>query len=202
MILKHKKLSTLLIILLCSLTGFKSEVNDGIVNYFGIPETLTFNDMAFKLSWSSHPNTSYYKQEYLPQGDDADHFNDMVLIDFIQTDLSVRKVASAQVNKIKERQKTDQVCNYKFSENPDGSEFILHFLMSDGTADKVALVEWNAYHYKPYTDKASHKGVLLFGFSHRAYTNKIIPFLNSLTDYMDVHLNALVKYPVPEIQIK
>jgi hypothetical protein len=73
--------------------------------------------------------------------------------------------------------------------------------MSEGSGDKLDIVEWNAYRYKPYTDKAGHKGVLLFGISHRAYIEEIIPFLKSLKEYKSGQMRGLIAYPMPEIQL-
>jgi hypothetical protein len=197
-----KNISSLLIILFIALTGFKTTLDDEPVNYYGIPENISFNKTDFTLSWSSHPNDNYYKQEYLPKGDIAEHFHDMVLIDFIITDLSAKDAAGAQIVTINERKKTDAVCNYEVFKNPDGKEYILNFIMSERNGDKVNLVEWSAYHYKPYTDKAGHKGVQLFGISHRAYGDDVMPFLKSLKNYKNEQVNKLVAYPVPEIQLK
>lgn len=196
------KLTTPLIMLLIILTGFKSVVHDEVINYYGIPEVISFNKTDFSLSWSSHPNDNYYKQEYLPQGDIADRFHDMLLIDFIITDLPAETAAKTQVGNLIERKKTDALCNYQLAKSPDGNEYILDFVMSEGSGDKLDVVEWNGYHYKPYTDKAGHKGVLLFGISHRVYTDEIIPFLKSLRKYKGEQLNKLIAYPIPEIQVK
>lgn len=171
-------------------------------NYYNTPETITFNNVDYTLSWSSHPDTRYYKHEYLPKGETSEHFNTMLMLEFIQGDLSAKDAAQAQVKELIKRKKTDPVCNYDIVENPDGQEFILDFLISYGKADKVRLVEWNAYHYKAYTDKAGHKGVVMFALSHRTYADDISPFLKSFHDYRQVNKNALVEFPIPEIQIK
>ena len=197
-----KNISSLLIILFIALTGFKSVVHHEVINYYGIPEVISFDKTDFTLSWSSHPNNNYYKQEYLPKGDIADSFHDMLLIDFIITDLSAKDAAGAQIGTINERKKTDAVCNYEVFKSPDGKEYILNFIMSESNGDKLNLVEWSAYHYKPYTDKAGHKGVQLLGISHRAYGDDAIPFLKSLKNYKNEQVNKLVFYPIPEIQLK
>ncbi|MDB5123393.1 MAG: hypothetical protein JWP94_1522 [Mucilaginibacter sp.] len=185
---------------LLTLTGFSAKVNDGVVNYFDIPETISFNKLDYKLAWSSHPNTIYYKQEYVPAGDTVTRFQDMIMIDFIQIGLPVKAAVEAQVKTIIERKKTDKVCNYQVLKKSD-DDLILDFVMSDySSADNV--VEWSAYHYSQYTDKAGHKGVLLFGVSHRAYKDQIIPFMTSLLKYKTDNLKALSTFPVPEIQIK
>jgi hypothetical protein len=173
-----------------------------VTNYYGTPDVITFNNIDYNFSWSAHPDARYYKHEYLPKGEVADHFNTMLMLEFIQGDLSAKDAAQAQIKELIKRKKTDVVCNYDMVESPDGKEFILDFLMSDGEADKLRLVEWNAYHYKAYTDKAGHNGVVLFGLSHRAYGGDISAFLKSLHDYRQTNRNEIIKFPIPEIQIK
>lgn len=196
------KFATPLITLLVILTSFKSAVHDEVVNYYNMPTVISFDKTEFTLSWSSHPNDTYYKQEYLPKGDVADRFNDMLLIDFIITDLPAKDAVRAQINTIYERKKTDAVCNFEVVKSQDGNEYILNFIMSEGNSDTLSLVEWSAYDYKPYTDKAGHKGILLVGISHRAYGDNITPFLRSLKKYKDEQVRKLTVYPTPEIQLK
>lgn len=195
----RRYLPFVIIIIFGSLSSFVYKSDDGVVNYFGIPESLSFNNIDYKLAWSAHPNDIYYKQEYVPAGDAVEHFHDMVMIDFIQTDLPLKKAVSAQIKTIQERKKTDKVCNYQLLEK--GSEYILDFLMSEGTTT-VNTIEWNAYHYVAYTDKAGHKGILMFGVSHRCYDDQVMPFLKSLSGYRNNSLKALTVYTTPEIQIK
>ena len=175
---------------------------DDIVNYYNTPIDLAFNNLNYKLSWSAHPNASYYKQEYVAMGQTAEHFNDMILIDFLITDMDVKDVAQSQIVMLLERKKTDMVCNYQVVKNEQTGDYILDFVMSEGSGDRINIVEWNAYHYKPYTDKAGHKGVLLLGVSHRAYADDTMKFLRSLKNYRTETMKKLSVYPVPEIQVK
>jgi len=195
-----KYTKALLFISIIALTAFAPGSGDDVINYFGIQETLSFNSLDYKLAWSSHPTAIYYKHEYVPAGDTVEHFHDMVLIDFMQADISLKDAVTAEINTLKERKKTDIVCNYQLQRKTD--EYILDFIMSEGNGQKLSVVEWNAYHYGSYTDKNGHKGVLLFGVSHRAYDDQIMPFMHSLGVYRNNVLKVLSKYTIPEIQIK
>lgn len=183
-------------------TSFIRINTDEVVNYYGLPDVLIFNNQNYKLTWSSHPTDIYYKHEYIPKGEVVEHFNNMIMIDFLQTNLSAKDVMQAQVDKINERKKTDVVCNYQLIESPDGNEFILDFLMSESKNNQIDLLEWNGYHYKSYTDKLGHKGVLLFAISHRAYGDQTATMLHDLSNYRNGQIKALIAYPVPEIQLK
>ncbi len=192
---------TLMLILFVS-SSFNIVGKDDIIDYYNIPPELSFNKINYKLCWSSHPNDTYYKQEYIPQGEVVEHFNDMILIDFLNTDIPVKDAVQAQVANLIERKKTDMVCNYQLGINDKTNEYILDFVMSDVSNDHVHIVEWNGYRYKPYTDKSGHKGVLLFGVSHRAYDDKGTDFLRSLGSYRHEILQKLSMHSIPEIQLK
>jgi len=198
----NKYLNALLLLPLLVIGQLNFKPASDVVNYYGTPADITFNNTKFTLAWSSHPNDIYYKQEYVTRRDVVERYNDMVLVDFIVTDLGAKDAAQAQVNTILERKKTDQVCNYQIIKNEQTGEYILDFVMSESSDDYVNLVEWNGYHYKPYTDKAGHKGVLLFGISHRAYGDDTMGFLRNLKTYRGDVLKKLMAYPMPEIQIQ
>jgi len=197
-----KSVTYIIALLFFTLTGFTKHMPEDVVNYYDTPTTIVFDDINFKLAWSSHPNDSYYKQEYIPNGESVDHFNNMIMIDFIITDATTQTAANAQISNLIERKKTDAVCNYQVLKSPDGNDYMLDFVMSEGSGDNLDVIEWNAYHYKPYTDKAGHKGVLLFAISRRAYADKCMPFLKELRNYKTNQLNKLIRYPVPEITVK
>jgi hypothetical protein len=198
-IIKH--LPIVLIVSVAILSGFitKQDKQD-VPDYYGIP-TLSFNNLNYKLAWSAHPNDKYYKHEYVPSGEKVDHFNNMIVIDFIETEMHVKDAVAAQVNNITERKKTDAVCNYQILKKSN-DDFILDFIMSENTNRTVTIIEWNAYHYIQYTDKNGHKGILLFGISHRAYDDLATPFLKTLGTFRNNNLKALGTYNMPEIQIK
>ena len=197
--------SCFILIAFISLAGFTNKRHDEVVNYYGIPESLTFGKLTYTLSWSSHPTDVYYKHEYIPKGNSVERYKDMVMIDFTITDLSVQQAVATQIAIINERKTTDILCNYaawRNNENPDDQ--ILDFTMSEnmGTSTMLNVVEWDAYHYKVYTDKAGHRGILLFGISHRAYFDEAHDFLRSLHKYRDKNIKLLTEYVVPEIQLK
>ena len=197
----NKKLITG-VLLLSTFTSLAFKFEDDVINYFGISKDITFSNLVYKLAWSSHPNLQYYKQEYVPDGENVNRFHNMVLVDFIQRDIPVMDVVASQVNVLEKRKKTDINCRYALVNNKDSSEYILDFMMSEVSGSNINILEWNAYHYKIYTDKAGHKGVLLFGVSHRAYNEEAAPFLTELDEYRDKHRKALIKFPLPQIQLK
>lgn len=176
--------------------------NKDVINYYSSSTDLKFNNLNYSLSWSSHPNDIYYKQEYVADGQESEHYNDMMVIDFLITELTVKDVVGTQLKSLSERKQTDKICNYEVVKNQQTGEYILDFIMSEEKDDHLDITEWNAYRYKSYKDKDGHKGVLLLGVSHRAYSNETNIFLSGLKKYRFEIINKLAVYPFPEINIK
>ncbi|HMJ48101.1 MAG TPA: hypothetical protein VK498_12280, partial [Ferruginibacter sp.] len=60
--------------------------SDEIKDSLNLPGPLTFNKTDYILAWSSHPTSNYYKQEYLPKGDDIDNYKKLIIVDVIISD--------------------------------------------------------------------------------------------------------------------
>jgi len=78
---------------------------------------------------------------------------------------------------------------------------MLDFILSDANQDKISVAEHNTYRYQNYTDKAGHKGVLLFAVSQRGYLEKIGAFIQSVKENKIANINKLAAYSVPKIEI-
>jgi len=182
--------------------GYNPEKTCQIEEYFHITKVLSFNGIDFNLSWSSHPTSDYYKQEYIPVGENLEHFNDMLTIEFFNSGIDIKEVVERQVLLIVEKKKRDPVCNYKLLTNEKKGEYILDFVISGENGSQHSPIEWNAYRYIPYQDNIGHKGIILLGVTHRAYGGEeILNFLKNLGNYRNEILPRLIPYPLPPISI-
>jgi hypothetical protein len=187
--------------LIININTLKLVQQGDVVDYYHIPSVLNFNDLNYTLSWSSHPSANYYKQEYLNKGEVLEHFDNLITIEFFITDIEVKNVVQSQISSLIERKKYDRICNYNVIKNRQTGEYILDFILSENESNHSDIVEWNAYHYKPYTDKKGNKGVILFALSHRAYDNAINVFSKEIKGYRIIYINKLLSYKIPEIYI-
>jgi hypothetical protein len=173
----------------------------GALDYLSVPGPISINQLNYDLAWSSHPKDNFYIQEYLPAGETPEHYSNMVLLQVFVGSKSAKDVVGALVKIIEERGKTDPVAHYELFQSAAGKdEYIIDFLQSEGPA--AELVEWNAYHYKTFTDKSGRTGVLLFGISRRAHGKRVRPFLIGLKTERIKLRNALSAHPFPDISIK
>jgi len=191
---------TLSPLILLLFAGFSSTAQNSVVNYLNTKDTLFYNNVAYKLSWSSHPADNYYKQEYLPTGENPDKYNSMLLIDFVITPEVDVTVVGQKVAEINERKKNDPVANYALLQSENTNEYLLDFSLSNGKA--FGIVEWNAYRYNGYTDKLGHQGVILFGLSKRAYGNAAMDFMRALGSMRREQMKLFSVCKTPDIEIR
>ena len=172
-----------------------------VKDYLNVPGPIKFDNVSYNLAWSANPVANYYKQEYIIKGDSLERFNKMVLIDVLEDTLQVKDLVYMKINSLEKRKKEDAVVNYKLIQSPDSTEYIVDFVLSEGTPI-VDFVEWNAYRYTAFTGKSGKKGVLLFGISIRSYGNNIPDFFGSLSDMRDKIITELISYKIPPVIIK
>ena len=195
-----KIISTLLFTLFISTTIFGQEAKP--TNYLGNENTITFDKIAYNLTWTSHPTDNYYKHEYLQQGDTIEKFNKLIIVEALTGKIKHNDVVSAKVAELKKMKETNPVVNYEIFEK-DG-EVMLDFLVSANTPDGkyLSIVERNVYRYKSIKEKNGQKCVLLFAVSERAYGDDIDKFFPKLKEHRFDLINLVGQFELPEIAIK
>jgi hypothetical protein len=167
---------------------------ESVKEMLGVPGPIRFQDTDFALAWSSRPFPNYTKQEYVPAGEQPEHFNQMFMIE-ADTQASPQAAAAAQVDMLKQRKGSDPVVNYDLIRNDATGEIILDFLMSDSSGGEV-IVEWNAYRYAPL---ARGGGVALYAISRRGYGDGARDFLKALKQNRHPAINALAGFDAPKL---
>jgi len=174
--------------------------SDSAVDRLSLPASIEFNGESYRLSWSSHPNANYYKQEYLPSGQTSERFQRMLLVEAIVRGVDINGAVASQVNMLNKRRSTDPTVNFALLKNRKNDEVILDFILSTQDSNGADIVEWNAYRYASLRGKAGASGVLLFGISRRAYGEDTTNFLRRLKLARPAEVNALAAYPLPVVR--
>lgn len=166
-----------------------------------VPGPIVVDKQAHHLVWTAHPSAVFYKQEYIPKGDNVEKFKTMVLLDLSLGKTNIKDIVTAKISELKKMKETNPIVNYEtFQRN---GEYLVDFLLSANTADgrSMSIVERNVYRYKSITDKSGKKGVLLFAVSTRAYGNDIDKFLIDLKSTKPLLLNEVAQFAIPEITV-
>ena len=171
-------------------------------DYLNIPGPISFNNISYNLSWTSHPASNFYKHEYIVKGDNADKFRSMLLIDVITGNTNVKEIVAGKVDELKKIKAQNPVVNYQSFDNPKTGEYMIDFLLTANAADgTVSIAEHNIYRYKKFTDKSGKTGVMLFGVSTRSYGNDITAFLNQLKTTKSKLVEQVAQFNIPTITI-
>lgn len=188
-------------LLLASVQSF-GQSNKPAVNYMGIPGPILFQKKSYPLKWSSHPDVSLYKQEYLVAGDDFPNYKSMITIDFVVATASVDDAVRTKLRELDQLKKTLDV-NYEVIGNAATGEKIIDCLLGQTAADDAkSIYEHDVYRFKAITAKSGQKGILLYALSNRAYGKDIPPFLTRLKVERKALIADVAKASVPDITIK
>ena len=171
-----------------------------VEDYLHLGDKYRFDNKDYKLVWSSHPMDNFYKQEYILSNENVEKYTRMIMIDFLEGDLTPKDVISNFVNNLENSKKQNPVINYKVYEK--NNEYMIDFIMSENSQDgkEILILERNVYRYfRINTPK--RKGVLLFGISDRAYTKKEMDNMFSVLKNKKLDLvNKVIQIEVPKIK--
>ena len=171
-----------------------------VEDYLHLGSKYRFDNKDYELVWSSHPASNFYKQEYILPNENVEKYTRMIMIDFLEGDLTPKDAISNFVNNLENSKKQNPIINYQMYERED--EYMLDFIISKNSQDgkEVLILERNVYRYfRINTPK--RKGILLFGVSDRAYTKKEMDNMFSVLKNNKLELvNKVAKIEVPKIK--
>ena len=171
-----------------------------VEDYLHLGDKYRFDNKDYKLVWSSHPASNFYKQEYILPNENVEKYTRMIMIDFLEGDLTPKDAISNFVNNLENSKKQNPIINYQMYERE--GEYMLDFIISKNSQDgkEILILERNVYRYfRINTPK--RKGVLLFGVSDRAYTKKEMDNMFSVLKNKKLDLvNKIIQIEVPKIK--
>ena len=171
-----------------------------VEDYLHLGDKYRFDNKDYELVWSSHPASNFYKQEYILPNENVEKYTRMIMIDFLEGDLTPKDAISNFVNNLENSKKQNPIINYQMYERED--EYMLDFIISKNSQDgkEILILERNVYRYfRINTPK--RKGVLLFGVSDRAYTKKEMDNMFSVLKNKKLDLvNKIIQIEVPKIK--
>ena len=195
-----RSMRTLFILIAASLTSSLSNAQNA-VDLLKVPGPIVIAKKSHALTWASHPSAGFYKQEYIPAGDNINKFKSMVLLDVNLGNFILKDVVAAKTAELKKMKATNPLVNYDmFQKN---GEYLLDFLLSANSPDgkTIDIVERNVYRYKTFVDNSGNKGILLFAVSVRSYGNDIDVFLKALKTNKALLLNEVAQFKIPAVAI-
>ncbi len=165
----------------------------------GVPGPLSLDGIDHSLAASSKPKPTYYRQEYLPSGQQLDSYQRMLQVELVGG-AAVADAVKTQVTALDQRKKTDPVVNYDVRVKQETGEALLDFVLAGKTQAGEDFIEWNVYRYVPAT-LAGKKATQLYGLSLRAYGKGREDFLKNLKQTRPKEVNAVALAQVPKVTV-
>ena len=176
----------------------KKEVKD----YLGIEGPILLQKNTFHLVWSSHPDPSLFKQEYLASGDAFPKYKSMITVDFVVTGSTVDQAVATKIRELEQLKKSNYNVNFEVISNPTTGEKIVDCLIGQTAANDLnSLIERDIFRFKAVNAKSGQAGIFLYAVSTRKYGPEIKPFLIKLKTDKQILVREVAKLPIPELNI-
>ncbi|AWG22069.1 hypothetical protein FFWV33_11380 [Flavobacterium faecale] len=189
-----------LFLLFTSSFALLSFQQDTIVDFLHTGTILKFEDHNFHLAWSSHPNTTYYKQEYLRTSDNKfETYQKMLIVEAVQSDILVEQASNMKLNELEKLKKDNPLVQTNIEKANNQDEKVISFMLSGGHN----VLEWNIYRYQQQkNDRGTF--LVLYAYSYRNYFTKkedIVKFLEYVKANNSKITNLVNSAAVPKIKV-
>lgn len=192
------KKNLILILGFCCFTMMSFTVND-IIDYLSTGSELSFNNEKYNLAWSSHPNATYFKQEYLRKSDKLEKYEKMLMVEAIKTTLNPENVSQMKINELANIKKVNPIVSFKQAQVANQSDKIISFTISGGN-----ILEWNVYRYQQQQIENENM-IILYAYSYRNYVSTkedVTKFMNYVKNNENKMIETITKTNVPKVKIK
>lgn len=192
------KKNLILIIGFCCFTMMSFTMND-IIDYLSTGSELSFNNEKYNLAWSSHPNATYFKQEYLRKSDKLEKYEKMILVEAIKTTLNPEKASQMKINELTNLKKINPIVNFKQVQSSNQNDKIISFTISGGN-----ILEWNVYKYQQQQIENENM-VILYAYSYRNYVSTkedVTKFMDYVKNNENKMIETITKTNIPKVKIK
>ena len=179
----------------------EAQTNEVPVDRLGVPGPLSFDNTSYSLSWSAHPTSAYYKQEYLPKGADPSEFKTMLMVEVATGPVTAKEAMEAKVLELKRLGAGNPFISYQSSYDKLKDEYLLDFVITKNSADGMAAIiaERNIYRYRNLPHSSAKTGIQLYALSTRAYGNETKNFLAALKTNRSVLVDKFRNNSFPPI---
>jgi hypothetical protein len=172
---------------------------NAIIDYLSTGPELSFNNEKYDLAWSSHPNATYFKQEYLRKSDKLEKYEKMLMVEAIKTTLNPENVSQMKINELVNIKKVNPIVNFKQAQVSNQNDKILSFTISGGN-----ILEWNVYRYQQQ-QAGNENMIILYAYSYRNYAStkeEVTKFMDYVKNNENKMIETITKTNIPKVKIK
>lgn len=180
---------------------FISFVADGTKDAIGVPGPIEYNGTKFELAKTNHPRDNYYEQFYIPAGEKLDSFQQMMSVFLYDSAYTPEDAAIVREAELRERKKTDLMCNFQKTVNKQKGEFMVDATTGEAKGEALLSYRFTIYRYKQISLGKKRPGLVVYGYAAQRYLDSIPPFLKTLREERIRRLNELGNTDIPAITL-
>jgi len=165
------------------------DTTEVVANYCNLKNNIKFGDMVFKLVWSKEVVDGDYLLEYVPAGEDVEHYHNMLSIECVENEeITVDDALAIFVNNLEKEKQNDEFVHYKVYANDAVDTKIIDAILRDDD-----IIEWNIYRYQFLRQLTGTMGVIRFGFSKRAYGDERMEFMTKMPQIRESYIGTMAE---------
>ena len=164
-----------------------------------IPNPIEYDGTEFFLTRAKQRSKTLFQQQYIPKDEEIENFNQIIDFSFFNKEIDMELAVRQKVEMVQQRQKEDKIAKVNVTENPDGTEYIVDFYISETPEKGDPFVEYNIYRFKSF-DKGGEKSFLMLSYAKRIYGD-IKSAAKSLAKQRDHLMTAMIEYKIPDIKV-
>ena len=189
-----KKVITLLSFLI--LTALNAQE---VTERMTIPGPLDYAGTEFLLTRSSHPSKVLYVQDYIPRDATLADFGEMVPIYYFQKDINIEDAVKQKVQEIQRKMENDKFASVNLTESPDGSDFVVDYVITKSPEGKTPSAEFNIYRFKEINNGTS-KDLMILVYTKRS-NGDLKTLTKNFSKSKNFELDRMIGFKVPELKI-
>jgi hypothetical protein len=165
----------------------------------GLVEPLVFNETVFNLAWTAHPDETYYAQEYLPEGENVETFDQMLAVHVFLRDIKPKEAVFEKAIQISTKLGKNSLVY--FSGSADEKTYVLDFVVEEKKFGKRVLVEYDLYRYQEIDLGNEKTALMVIMYCKRSYGSDTKRFLKTLGDYKQGYRDEMSNMEIPVVTI-
>ncbi|MGA9212745.1 hypothetical protein [Kaistella sp.] len=187
----------ILLLFISSLSFVKAQ--DNMQDLLSIPNPIEYDGTEYFISWSKPMSKTLYRQQYLPSDERTEDFTQLLDFSYFTKEIEMESAVRQKTEAIQNRAKTDKFAKVNVIENPDGTEYIVDYFISESPEKGDSYIEYNVYRFKSYNN-GSEKSFLILSQAKRMYGD-LKSASKSLARQRDHLITTMIEFKIPEIKV-
>jgi tetratricopeptide (TPR) repeat protein len=176
---------------------------DNTSENLGIPGPINFDGTNYYLLQAVKQNDVTYYQEYVPESETSDNYNQMLICKLFLTDWTAQEVAENKANQIEQLKNTDTISTYRMFKSKDVNDYIIDYFLGEYTTDnKLSGVEYYVYRYKRIKLENDSEAIFAYAYTRHSNGKNTENFLQEVNSQKNHYVGMMIATKLPTIKLQ